>query len=485
MKPVSNLAPPKDLDEANEQIRELAARNEELVALVNDLKAQVEALSDRLGKNSRNSSRPPSTDSESQRKKRRRNKPTGRNKGAQPGHDKYSRALWPHSEVNETHHYYPNTRCVCGGSITVDPDPCYRHQVFDLPAVTYHVTEHQVFSGRCEWCHRRREGRWPDWVPNGQMGPGLISWIALMSGQFHLSIRKIQQLLSEQWELDFSLGAISQAQGKANQWLSVHYKDIADHVRASQIAHADETTHWSMGDRAWLWVLSSSTAVLFITHYSRGKKAAAQLLGQFSGYLVTDQYVGYDNFNTFKRQLCWSHLIRKFIAMSERRGNGGKIGKRLLLYARAVIRTRHRFDKKQITEATYFRRMNRLQWYFEEYLEKGTRLRIDTRTANQCRYLLPDVHMCWTFLSDHQIPLTNNLAERALRPYVIWRKLSYSTQSAAGNQFRPMILSVIQTLKLQGRPTYDFLRQSCTESMRDGKVSTRFDFQEKTLLKAT
>ena len=406
MKAVSIPTSPKDLDEAKEQIRDLAARNDELVDLVNELKAQVESLSDRLGKNSRNSSRPPSSDSESQRQKRRRKRPTGRSKGAQPGHDKHSRELLPHSEVNETYHYFPNTRCDCGGSIIVDSDPIYRHQVFDLPEVCCHVTEHQIFSGRCDCCHRYREGRWPDWVPSGQMGPGLISWIAMMNGQFHLSIRKIQRLLSEQWQLDFSIGAISQAQGKANTWLSEHYKDIANHVRTSTIAHADETTHWSLGEKAWLWVLSSATAVLFMTHYSRGKKAAGQLLGSFNGYLVTDQYVGYDNHDTFKRQLCWSHLIRKFIAMSERCGNGGKIGKRLLLYASAVIRTHHRFEKQQITETIYFRRMYRLQWSFEEALEKGTRLQIDTRTANQCRYLLPDVHMCWTFLSNHQIPLS-------------------------------------------------------------------------------
>ena len=485
LKSLSKQAQPKVLAEANARIDELVQINDELFSLVKELKAQVEELSERLGKSSRNSSHPPSSDSSYQRSKRRKANPTGRKKGAQPGHTKHSREILPEESVNKVQRYFPHAQCHCGGPIAMNSEPTIRHQVFDLPMPKYSVIEHQVYSGKCQACQDVFHADLPSDVPSGQMGPGLMSWIVLMSGQFHLSIRKIQQLLAEQWQLDFSIGAISEAQGKANVWLVEHYKDIGGDVRSSKVAHADETTHWSFGERAWLWVLASASSVYFMTHCSRGKKAAAQLLGNFQGYLVSDQYVGYNNFNTFKRQLCWSHLIRKFIAMSERPGNGGKIGKKLLLYSYMVVRTRHRFDKNQISEAIYLRRILRLQWCFEETLEKGTRLRIDSRAANQCKYLLPDVHMCWTFLEDPKIPLTNNYAERSLRGYVIWRKLSYSTQSDAGNQFRPMILSVIHTLRLQGQSTYSFLRKSCTEHMHHGKVSTRLDFSRKTILKTS
>ncbi len=485
LKSLSTQARPKNLAEANARIDELVQINDELVTLVKELKAQVEELSERLGKSSRNSSRPPSSDSSYQRSRRRKPKPTGRKKGAQFGHTKHSREILPVDCVDKVQRYFPHGQCHCGGQIAMNSEPTIRHQVFDLPMPKYSVIEHQIYSGKCQTCQNLFQADLPSSVPSGQMGPGLISWIVLMSGQFHLSIRKIQQLLAEQWQLNFSIGAISEAQGKANIWLVEHYKDIGEDIRSSKIAHADETTHWSFGERAWLWVLASASSVFFMTHSSRGKKAAAQLLGNFQGYLVSDQYVGYNNFNTFKRQLCWSHLIRKFIAMSERRGNGGKIGKKLLLYSQAVIRTRHRLDKNQISQTTYLRRIRRLQWSFEEALEKGTRLRIDSRTANQCKYLLPDVHMCWTFMEDHNIPLTNNYAERSLRGYVIWRKLSYSTQSEAGNQFRPMVLSVIQTLRLQGLSTYRFLRQSCTEHMHSGKVNTHLDFSRKTILKTS
>ena len=455
--------------------------------VIEELKKQVEELSERLGKNSRNSSKAPSSDSDLQKKRRRerrQRRSSGRPKGAQPGHEKHERTFLPELCVDKVHRYFPPTHCSCGGEIQIDRKPTCRHQVFDLPIVQSWVDEHQIYAGRCPHCQRQSFARLPDFVPCGQMGPGLMAWIVMMSGQFHLSTRKIQRLLQEQWQLNFSIGAISEAQGKANAWLDSHYQAIAQQVRTSEVAHADETSHWSEGERAWMWVLATPQAVLFLAHLSRGKKAAGQLLSWFRGFLVTDQFVGYDNYDTFKRQLCWAHLIRKFTAMSERPGNGGRIGKRLLLYGQIILRIRHQFEQQRISEPIYLKRIYRIAWKFEEAVERGSRLRIDSRTANQCKYLLPQLHMCWTFLQNHRIALTNNAAERALRPYVIWRKLSFGTQSTAGNQFRSMILSVVQTLQLQKVPVYKFLRQSCDQYMRTGQVTTRIPFGEKLPLKA-
>ena len=83
---------------------------------------------------------------------------------------------------------------------------------------------------------------------------------------------------------------------------------------------------------------------------------------------------------------------------------------------------------------------------------------------------------CWTFLKDHRIPLDNNTAERAIRPYVIWRKLSFASQSYQGDQFRPVILSIVGTAQRLGISSYQFIRSACTESMAQGRVDTRFVF---------
>ena len=96
-----------------------------------------------------------------------------------------------------------------------------------------------------------------------------------------------------------------------------------------------------------------------------------------------------------------------------------------------------------------------------------------SRTGNQCQRLLTEESMLWTFLSYPGIPLTNNTAERALRPYVIWRKTSFASQSYRGDQFRPLILSITETCKRLGLKTYDILRQACAQGQRNQPVTIR------------
>ena len=436
-----------------------------------ELRSRLELAEEQLALDSGSSSKPPSTDSAAQRAKRRKKRRSGRSQGAQPGHSKHERALVPSEDVDQVERFYPNAHCGCGQVLAVEDEPAVRHQVFDVPRVRYQVTEYQLYRGYCGACDRHSTAALPDWVPRGQMGPGLLGWIGVLSGQFHLSVRKTQQFLHEQWSLHFSLGAISQAQGKLNAWLLPLHQQIAEHVRQAEIAHADETTHYRYHERHWLWCLTTPLAVYLVTHYSRGKMAALELLGRFQGVLVTDHYGGYNGYAL--RQLCWAHLIRRLERMARRVGQAGILGQRLVVLARAVVRTHHRWQHGQLTEAHYRRRMARLRQSLRRALEQGQNLTPGSRTANQCRHVLKDEALYWTFLRDGRIPLTNNTAEQALRPYVIWRKLSFSSQSLRGDQFRPLILSVVETAKRLKLSTSELLREICTAGVRGEPITTR------------
>ena len=137
------------------------------------------------------------------------------------------------------------------------------------------------------------------------------------------------------------------------------------------------------------------------------------------------------------------------------------------------MRTHHRWQQGQLTLYQYHRRMQRLRGAMRRALEQGQTLSHSSRTANQCRHILSDIELYWTFLSDSRIPLTNNAAERALRPYVIWRKISFASQSYRGDQFRPMILCVIETAKRLNLSTSQLLREICTQGLRGEPVTTR------------
>ena len=478
---VTGPAPqPKTLAEAQHVIevlwqsyQELLEQNRQLQAQQQELLSRIEQLEERLVTDSGNSSKPPSSDTPEQRARRPKKPRSKRSKGGQPGHPKHERALVEFSEVDAVERYYPEGDCECGGRLHIDREPAVRHQVFELPEVRFEVTEHQLYQGQCTVCDRRHLAQLPQWVPSGQMGAGLIAWIGMLAGQFHLSLRQIQALMEELWQLRFSLGAISQAQGKLTPWLGPVYRQIGAHVRQADVAHADETTHYRHTERRWLWCLATPLATYFLTHYSRGKAAAMELLGAFSGVLVTDHYSGYNDYTRALRQLCWAHLVRRLERIARRVGDAGQVGKRLLLLARSVIRIRHRWEHGQLTLYQYQRRMQRVRHSFLNNLERGQSLVNASRTVNQCRHILKDEPLYWTFLTDPRIPLTNNTAERALRPYVLWRKISFFSQSYRGDQFRPMILSIIETAKRLNLSTYQLLRAICTQGLRGAPVTVK------------
>ena len=89
--------------------------------------------------------------------------------------------------------------------------------------------------------------------------------------------------------------------------------------------------------------------------------------------------------------------------------------------------------------------------------------------------------MLWTFLADRRIELTNNVAERALRPYVIWRKLAFASHSRRGDHFRARILSVATTAKALEVPLYEYLRRVCAEALETGGVRTLLPLERPTV----
>ena len=173
-----------------------------------------------LKRSSRNSSKPPSTDSPEQKAKRpRQRQRSPRQKGGQHGHPRHERALLPEQDVGQIRQYFPQGQCACGGRVAIDPQPHCRHQLWDILPIHMDVTEHQFYKGSCQGCGRSHFSQWPDWLPRGQMGSGLISWIGMLSGQYHLSVRLVQSLLLEMCQTTFSTGAISNAQGKLTGWM--------------------------------------------------------------------------------------------------------------------------------------------------------------------------------------------------------------------------------------------------------------------------
>ncbi|CCO49767.1 IS22-1 protein [Vibrio nigripulchritudo SOn1] len=319
-----------------------------------------------------------------------------------------------------------------------------------------------MYSGQCSHCNETVRAKRPEHVPQGIVGPNLLSHIALLSGQYHLSIRKIQSLLKEQFGTTFSVGAISEAQTKVASMLTPLCQAIHDNLKSAPMVHVDETSHPRNGESSfrWCWLVASDDLVYEKILYSRSTHSAKVMLGEdYQGFVISDQCPSYNWVNPDKHQLCWAHIKRNLQQIADYSGGGytSYVGKYLALTANTVFRIRHRLEHNEISQDIYLRRMKRCQKSFDYWLEKGSQAIIVQRYKGRCELLQKHRQSMWVFLGDTSIPLTNNEAERRIRGSVIQRKISFGTTSDAGDKFRSRIHTLVETCKKRGVSTMSVL----------------------------
>jgi hypothetical protein len=323
--------------------------------------------------------------------------------------------------------------------------------VFELPKQPLDITEYQLFHGRCSNCDASSLGELPQTASSNQMGPRLMSYISVLSGQYHLSVRKIQRLLIDQYGVHFSIGAVSEAQARISSMLTPTHQALKSHIQRAPLIHADETRHHRNGSAStrWLWLMVGNDAVFQNVRYFRNQDNAKHLLGTPSGaVVVTDQYSSYNWLEPTRHQYCLAHVQRNLQQMADYSGKGltHLIGQRLVLLFKTLFRTQHRFEAGILSEMRWRRRMQRLRQSVINWLHKGAEVPA-SRYAGRCQHILKYEQGLWVFLRHPGTPLTNNEAERCIRGSVIMRKICYGTSSDRGDKFRSRVLSVIETCK--------------------------------------
>jgi hypothetical protein len=205
---------------------------------------------------------------------------------------------------------------------------------------------------------------------------------------------------------------------------------------------------------------------------SRSQATAQALIGQaFPGIVTSDRYSAYRWIEVSRWQVCWAHLKRDFTAMAERSGVSREIGEALLRRQRRLFRWWHRVRDGTLTRSDFINLVKPLRDGFKAELEAATALPIATvektplaKTIRTCQQLLQVEPALWTFVQSPGVEPTNNAAERALRPAVIWRRTSFGSQSNGGSQFVSRLLTVVTSLKAQHRNVLDFLCQTCADT---------------------
>jgi transposase len=459
-------------DQPRDMAAELAARDAriaELEATIATLKALVEELSEKLRRNSSNSHLPPSSDGPGAagRGERPRGKsPSGRKRGGQKGHGGAYRALLPVEHVDAVEDLYPAACEGCGASLPETPDvDAKRYQMLDLLGCKPHVTEFRRHEVACCCGHRTCAAYDATRIPSSPFGPRLVAVVALLTGVYHLSRRSTQRLLHELFGIAISLGALSAIEARASAALASAAAEAQREVEAADVKHTDATSWLRAGIVMSLWTIASAMATVYRILENGRRDTVRKLYGALRGILVSDRASAFHFWRMAFRQICWAHIIRKFVSFSERDGPAGTIGRELLDCAALVFEYWHGFKDGQLTRDELATWMRPLQSRLESVLERGAAADI-ARLSGSCADILVHREALWTFVTHEGVEPTNNHAERELRAFVLWRRRSFGSQSERGERFAERVMTVVHTARKQGIGVLDFLVGCCTASAR-------------------
>ena len=442
---------PQTLEEAQKVI-------DLLWSMLAKLDRQVQALQEKSRINSSNSSKAPSSDMARGKKTVVERKKSGKKQGGQLGRVGKSRELSDSLEVC-IQVCPPQISCECGAA--VHPTKLLsRHQSIEIPVIKPVVTEYRVYAGQCQGCGKCHEGQLPTGVTHALVGPGLLALMGTLTGGYRLSKRMVQSLLHDVFGTTLSLGLISQSEAVISAALAPITEQAHQHVQSAAVVHCDETGHKERHARHWMWVAIAGLVSVFLARAGRSAKEAKELLGEgFAGTLITDRHGAYNWVDMARRQLCWAHLLRDFTKIAERSGVAGQIGWLLAEHTRRMFRYWHQVQSGQLKQPQFEQVMSVMSANIEQALQRGVDCG-ESKTANTCKRLLNARAGLWTFVRTPGVMPTNNLAERSIRHYVIWRKISLGTQSARGSLYTQRVMTIVGSCKLQGRNVLEFMTQA-------------------------
>ncbi len=447
------------------------ARVDELEAALVKLVAEVEDLKEKVRRNSSNSNLPPSSDGPGAGARiegRHKKSPSGRKRGGQKGRRGAFRELTPIDRVNDVVELYPEVceRCAFALPKTSDLDP-RRYQVLELLGSRPHVTEFQRHEVECSRCgHHTRANYDAKTIPSSPFGPRLVSVVAMLTGVYHLSRRRAQQLLREVFEIEISLGAISAIEKRASEAVAPAVVEAERVVEQAEVKHSDATSWLRAGVRKSLLTIASALATVYKIVDDGSRETLRPLFGEVpKGILVTDRASVFDFWSLEHRQVCWAHIVRKFVAFSERSGEAGAVGQELLDCAALVFDHWHGLVDGKLTREELAVWMRPVQLQLEAVLKRAVALGI-VGVSGSCANILAYKDALWTFVTHEGVEPTNNHAERELRAFVLWRRRSFGTQSERGERFAERVMTVVHTARKLGKNVLEFLIRCCTAHSR-------------------
>lgn len=439
------------LEEENARLR---AENAELRALVTQLQEQLAAALARIAELEQQQRDPPPF-IKPNKPARTEPKPPRKKRDAQ--HNQARRREAPTRTVEHALERCPDCHCQLRGH-SID----YTRQVIELPPPPpVEIIEHRVIKRFCPKCRRWRHPRLDlrgQVLGRSRIGVRLASLIAFLRTTLRLPLLTIRRYLRSVHSLTLSVGGIQEILHDVRQATQPALNDLKQQARRSRILHGDETSWRENGQNGYVWSFSTpgDDAVRYYEYdVSRAQAVVKRFLnGQFSGHLVSDFYCGYNDY-AGKHQRCWAHLLRDLHHLKEAHPSSGEVQ----AWAQAVQAT---YDAAQawLAAHTHSPPVEREAQYVtltSQTHELG--LRYARVKAHACqalaKRLLRHEDELFQFVLVEGLSADNNLAERAIRPLVVIRKVSGGSRSAAGTKTRMALASLFHTWQARGQNGFD------------------------------
>ena len=421
-----------------------------------------------LERDSQESSKPPSSDTQkgSNQKDKNHNK-SKRKPGGQPGHKGTYRKLIPVHEVNEVIPIYPEICEHCDGKLPKDEkanvvkEP-YRWQVTEIPPIKPEVTEYQCFTVKCD-CGHINKAQLPPEVAKSNFGPRLTAIIAYLVAVCHLSRRSTEGFCQTLLGIDICLGSVQKLLEEMSDAMEPIDKELQDALPSEAVINVDETG-WR--DR-WLWIFVASTFIYFRVSVTRGSQALIDVLGNsYKGILCVDRWGAYTKYHKGLIQLCWAHLKRDFKGIAKI--GEVKLSSDAITFAKQMEKLRKKlmalwyiFKEGNMSREELIQKTKPVRSAIERHLKacKDSQERC-VRTLS--RKLLKQIDNLFTFIFYEGVEPTNNLAERGIRPAVQWRKICFGNRSDNGAVLTSRLLTATRTCWLQRRNPLEFLVDAIT-----------------------
>lgn len=422
---------------------------------------KLEELDNKISKNSRNSSRPPSTDENKPKKNQSLRGNSKRSSGGQSGHE--GNNLKKVSTPDRIENHKLVGKCTCGNDLSKLQQILHQsRQVFDVKILS-EVTEHQTFKAVCS-CGKCHLSSFPEGVvANTQYGEVVRGIVAYFSKYQLIPYDRLQEVMSHIFNCNLSEGSIDNFGKYAEDSLNKFKEEISEHVDKMKIGNVDETPTKVSGDKGYFHVLSNEAFSFFFYHQKRGMAAVDELgfLARFKGILVHDCFSMYFNYGK-DHAVCNGHLLREltFIEEMYKHSWANKV-KTFLLDSNDLVKV----YKAEGLTALDSRDVESIKKDFKRLLEEGriecTPLILQTKNKGKKRgkqppplnllnRLLKLQREILRFLDDFEVPFTNNQAERDLRMIKVHLKISGGFRSDKGAEIFALFRGYIGTVKKHG-----------------------------------